>query len=197
MFNFYIPFYASINSTFKYYLRRRFRDNYRYIAPYEDRIAILASFLFISSSFMLQIKKEQYFDFKWQSCFRIYKFGALHTSSICSIRYLLDVMGDIPNRNLIEESIPGLRDNFVEQYRDTIVEQHRKHGENVVDVNKQMAMMGLVLKVYQLYQYDLPKEPRKVLDLVKYLTQWKEIALEVFKYKAEYVLFSFLVNLSR
>lgn len=194
---FYKPIYATIKQTCKYHLRKHFKNEYGYLSEHEDEIVIISVFIFISSTFIFKTKKGKDFDFDWKSCFYFYKpKGTLVPLIVCSIRYLLDVYENISNKDKIIKNIPDLKSNFVEQYEHSFLSKF-KDIDKTVDLSKFPELLSLVLKIHKLYKYEIPVDKSKVLDLVNYTTQCKEIVFKLFKHKAEYIMFSFFINLSR
>lgn len=198
MFNFQKNIYFQIRRTFKYYIKRRRKNVYKILEPHIEEILALSSFLFISSSFIFSVSEEQHFNFNWKSFFKIYKSRALDLWSSCAIRYILDVNPDFTKKYYDKFQINSLEENFSAQYTKALKNQYKIiNSENLDEhVKKQNSLMEIVLKVHCLYHQEIPKEPGKVIDLVWYLSQFKRLVLDVFKYKAEYVLFCFLVNLA-
>ncbi|GCE63304.1 hypothetical protein [Candidatus Mycoplasma haematohominis] len=195
--NFYKPIYATIKQTCKYYLRNHFKTKYDCLSKYEDQIVILAVFLFIISTFIFKTKKEKDFDFDWKSYFYFYKpGGTLVPFIVCSIRYLLDIYSDMENKDKIIANIPDLKSNFIDQYEFSFLSKF-KNIDRHVDLSKYPHLLELVLKIHNIHQYEIRNDKSKVLDLVNYTTQCKQIVFEIFKYKAEYIMFSFFINLSR
>ncbi|AEG73798.1 hypothetical protein HF1_14970 [Mycoplasma haemofelis str. Langford 1] len=163
---------------------------------YEDEILILASFIFISSSFMCKRKGERNFDFDWKSYFDI--FSSKHNNSfiLCAIRYLLDKNEIVNNRELITRACSDLKDNFHDQYLYSIVYRKAKELNQDIDLDKYLTLLDIVLKINRIYKKEVPKDSSKVMELVDNTWDWKNKVFEMFGNKSEYVIFSFFVNLN-
>lgn len=165
------PFYASVKTTFKYYLKKDIILNREILREYEGKILTISSFLLISSAFMIKSAKEKSLDYDWQSYIGAFNPEHIKSFLLCAIRYLSDISEQ--DAYIFSKHVKNLKNTFEDQYVSFILSRY-KSGKKYLDEELNMAkykeLLDLVLKIHVIYHEEMPKDSSKVMDLVSYTT---------------------------